>query len=164
MLLEEIILAETLPESESFELIPEGWYNAMITKATASKTKSGTGSRLSIMFQIVGEKQNGRCVFGNINYQNENEVAERIGRMQLGDIMRSLMIERLADTDELINAPICVNIKTSKKQDGYDQRSEAVGFKPFQQSPIDMPAQKPFPAHAHKPQEQARATAPWVKR
>ena len=81
----ETISATDLPTSDrSYDLIPEGWYSATISKAELGQTKSGTGTKIDMRYDITGPTHEGRIVFGSVNIRNQSQKAEEIGRQQLG--------------------------------------------------------------------------------
>jgi hypothetical protein len=126
----ETFSTDSLPVSDrSYDLIPEGWYNATITKAELNNTKAGTGQKIDMRYDIVGPTHQGRVVFGTVNVRNQSQKAEEIGRQQLGEIMRAVGLAKINDSDELIGGSICVRVKIRPAENGYDARNEVSGFK-----------------------------------
>jgi hypothetical protein len=126
----ETFSTDSLPVSDrSYDLIPEGWYNATITKAELNNTKAGTGQKIDMRYDIVGPTHQGRVVFGTVNVRNQSQKAEEIGRQQLGEIMRAVGLAKINDSDELIGGSICVRVKIRPAENGYDARNEVGGFK-----------------------------------
>lgn len=126
----ETFSTDSLPVSDrSYDLIPEGWYNATITKAELNNTKAGTGQKIDMRYDIVGPTHQGRVVFGTVNVRNQSQKAEEIGRQQLGEIMRAVGLAKIQDTDELVGGPICIRVKIKPAENGYDARNEIGGFK-----------------------------------
>lgn len=126
----ETFSTDSLPVSDrSYDLIPEGWYNATITKAELNNTKAGTGQKIDMRYDITGPTQQGRVVFGSVNVRNQSQKAEEIGRQQLGEIMRAVGLAKINDSDELIGGSICVRVKIKPAENGYDARNEVGGFK-----------------------------------
>ena len=126
----ETFSTDSLPVADrSFDLIPEGWYSATITKAELTKTKAGTGDKIDMRYDITGPTQQGRVVFGSINVRNPSQEAEKIGRQQLGEVMRAVGLSKIDDSDELVGAPIVVRVKIKPASNGYDARNEVGGFK-----------------------------------
>jgi hypothetical protein len=126
----ETFSTDSLPVSDrSYDLIPEGWYNATITKAELNNTKAGTGQKIDMRYDITGPTQQGRVVFGTVNVRNQSQKAEEIGRQQLGEIMRAIGVANITDSDELIGGSICIRVKIKPAENGYDARNEVSGFK-----------------------------------
>lgn len=126
----ETFSTDSLPVSDrSYDLVPDGWYNATITKAELNNTKAGTGQKIDMRYDIVGPTHQGRVVFGTVNVRNQSQKAEEIGRQQLGEIMRAVGLAKIQDTDELVGGSICVRVKIRPAENGYDARNEVSGFK-----------------------------------
>ena len=108
----ETFSTDDLPVSDrSYDLIPEGWYTATITKADLGQTKSGTGTKIDLRYDITGSSQQGRVIFGSVNIRNQSQKAEEIGRQQLGEIMRAIGLAKVEDTDQLIGGQLQIKIK-----------------------------------------------------
>jgi hypothetical protein len=159
--------ADELPQSDrSFDLIPEGWYNAKITKADLKDTKNGTGKKIDIRYDILGPTQQGRVIFGSINIANQNPTAEKIGQQQLGEHMRAIGLARVEDTDQLIGGELQIRIKIkqpsdSDKANGYnDPKNEISGVKSVGGAASYAPAAF---ANAPAPLVADRPKAPWEK-
>jgi hypothetical protein len=156
----ETFSTDSLPVSDrSYDLIPEGWYNATITKAELNNTKAGTGQKIDIRYDITGPTQQGRVVFGTVNVRNQSQKAEEIGRQQLGEIMRAIGLAKVQDTDQLIggNLGIKLVVKTGEYAGNEIKGYRALGgvtpaavapFKPV--GPSAMPAAKSAPPWAKK--------------
>lgn len=132
----ETIKADELPVSDrSYELIPEGWYSATISKAELNQTKNGTGTKIDLRYDITGPTHEGRIVFGTVNIRNQSQKAEEIGRQQLGEIMRAIGLAKVEDTDQLIGGTVQIKVKIRRateqdKANGYgDDRNEIGGWK-----------------------------------
>jgi len=159
---------DSLPVSDrSYDLIPEGWYSATITKADLSPTKSGTGEKIDMRYDITGPSHEGRVVFGNLNIRNQSQKAEEIGRQQLGEIMRAIGLPKVDDTDQLIGGQLDIKIKIRKptendKANGYgDDRNEIGGWRAKGGStPIPVKKVPAAPAAENAP---AGSKPPWAK-
>ena len=151
-----------LPKSErTYELLPDGWYDARITEANLGATKAGTGEKISMRYDIIGPTHQGRVVYGNLNIRNPSAVAERIGREQLHDIMLAIGLASIEDTDQLVGGTCQIKIKTKPAKDGYDARNEIAGWKASGGgSAAPAPA---APAAAASAPSTAPAKAPWQK-
>lgn len=152
--LDEEYNSDELPEPQSYELVPNGWYGSVITQAEVKKTNDGTGKFIKLRFDITGPSCSGRCVFGNINTNNKSDKAQEIGRQQLNAIMRAIGLTRLKDTNQLLDRPLQIKVSTEEARDGYDANNEVKGFKPVEGAGGGMPAQSKAPASSG-------ATAPW---
>ena len=157
----------------SFDLIPDGWYEALIKDAKVGETQSG-GEAVSFCFEILGPTHAGRVVWYNYNVRNKNETAERIGQQQLSDLARAIGFDVMPDdTDAFLNQILQIKIEKEKKpREGYDPRNviAARGYKPAEvsDSPIvdDIPAAAPRASEpVARPQAQAQPAVPvWKMR
>lgn len=130
----------TLPQSEqSYDALPAGWYQAKITKTEVKQTKSGTGSYIAVRYDILGPTHQGRVVFGNLNIKNANSEAERIGREQLGELMRAIGLTRVQDSDELIGGELSIKLKI-RASEQYGDSNDVTGFKAISGAKPPMPA------------------------
>ena len=119
-----------LPEREqqSFDPIPAGWYTATIGAVDIRDTKSG-GQMFNIRYNITGPAHSGRVIYGNINVANSNPKAVEIGMEQLGQILRSIGMQKLVDTDELIGHDLQVKVEI-RQSVGYPDANEVRGWRP----------------------------------
>lgn len=155
----ETFAADALPQSDrNYELLPDGWYTATITKADLNSTKAGTGQKIDVRYDITGPTHQGRVVFGALNIRNPSQKAEEIGRQQLGEIMRAVGLPKVQDTDELIGKSLSIKIKTKPAENGYEARNEVAGFKAI------AGGMAPAPAAASAPAATSAAAPPWAKK
>lgn len=145
-----------LPQGQSFDPIPAGWYSVTVTSAEVKTTKAGNGQYIAVRYDVTGPTHEGRVVFGNFNIRNANPKAEEIGRQQLGDMMRSIGLASVSDTDQLIGGQC--QIKVSIKHDEqYGDGNEIKGWKTDGAGPIPTAAPTAAPASA-------QAAPPWAKK
>ena len=148
--------ADELPESRGdYEPLPEGWYSAEIGDAEIRVTKDGTGQYIRCRYNITGPTKAGRVVFGNLNIMNKSQKAEEIGRQQLGELMRSVGIGRIEDTDQLIGCPVQIKLSIRPAENGYAAQNEVRGFR----APEGAAPAKAAPAASS-----AKAAPPWAKK
>jgi len=122
--------ADELPESRGdYEPLPEGWYSAEIGDAEIRVTKDGTGQYIRCRYNITGPTKAGRVVFGNLNIMNKSQKAEEIGRQQLGELMRSVGIGRIEDTDQLVGCELQIKLSIREAEKGYPAQNDVRGFK-----------------------------------
>lgn len=153
-----------LPESQGFDPIPDGWYQAVITKAELKATGKG-GQMIGVDYKIEGPTHAGRTVnFQNINIKNSNPEAERIGMSQLGSIMGAIGLATIQDTDQLVGGRLMIKVafKAAGKyvKDGveksFDADNEIKGWKALEGG---------IPATSQAPTSGAPtgAKAPWQR-
>jgi hypothetical protein len=156
MQLNQTFNAADLPQSQSYEILPDGWYTATITKAEVAATKDGTGQYIKLRYDITGPTHQGRVVFGNLNIRNQSVKAEEIGRQQLGEVMRSIGLATLSDSDQLIGGTLQIKVATRPADGKYEAQNEVKGFK---SAGASAPVQAK-PAAAAAP---TASKAPWMK-
>ena len=155
----ESIGVDDLPVSDrSYDLIPDGWYSATMSKAELGETKNKTGMKIDIRYDITGPTHEGRVIFGSINIRNQSQRAEEIGRQQLGEIMRAIGLAKLEDTDQLIGGRIMIKLGKSKPQEGYEVRNEVKSWKATEGSAPPMASSAPAASSAP-----GGAKPPWAK-
>lgn len=145
--------ADDLPQGNSFEPLPAGWYNATISKSEVKSTKAGDGSYIAVGYTITGPSHEGRLVFGNLNIRNKNPKAEEIGRQQLGDLMRAIGLPKVDDSDQLIGGNLSIKLKI-KTDEQYGDKNEIAAFKAIAGS------QPPSAASS----ETKGSSPPWAKK
>ena len=148
-----------LPVSEAnFEPLPAGWYSASIAGAEIKITKAG-GQMLSVKYSIVGPTHQGRMVFGGLNIKNSNPEGERIGRQQLGDLLRAIGLAKVDDTDQLIGHSLNIKLRIRPSKDGYEANNDVSGYKATEgKMPAVQASDSPFAGATTK------AAPPWVKK
>ena len=148
--------ADELPESRGdYEPLPEGWYSADIGDAEIRVTKDGTGQYIRCRYNITGPTKAGRMVFGNLNIMNKSQKAEEIGRQQLGELMRSIGLGRIEDTDQLIGCPLQIKLSIRPAENGYAAQNDVRGFR----APEGAARSTAAPAASS-----AKAAPPWAKK
>ena len=152
--LDETFSADALPVSDrNFEPLPAGWYTAVVNGAEIKVTKAGTGKYIAVRYDITGPTHQGRVVFGNLNIKNANPTAEKIGREQLGEIMRAIGLATVQDTDQLIGGQLMIKLEI-RESEQYGASNDVKGFKSNGAAPS-----KAAPAAAS-----GKAAPPWVKK
>jgi hypothetical protein len=152
----DIIGTDPLPvgETKDYGLLPEGWYDAVISAAEIRDTKAGTGKLVAVTFDVTGPTHQGRKVWANLNIKNPNPKAEEIGRQQLGEIARSIGVGLPKDTAQLIGGRLQIKVVATKSEQ-YGDKNETKGYKAMSGG---MPA-----TVAAAPAASTKAAPPWVK-
>jgi hypothetical protein len=147
---------DDLPVADrTYDLLPPGWYNATIASAEVAKTKAGSGEYIKLRYDITGPTHQGRAVFGNLNIRNPSAEAERIGRQQLGELMRAIGLARVTDTDQLVGGALSIKVAV-RKSDQYGDQNDVRGFKAIGGASAPVPTAAPAPAAT-------KAAPPWAK-
>ena len=155
--LDEAFDVESLPQSESnFEVLPPGWYNASVVSAELKGTKDGTGQYIAVRYDITGPTHQGRQVFGNLNIKNNSSKAEEIGRQQLGELMRSIGLAKVTNTDQLIGGQLQIKLTVTKSEQ-YGDGNNVGGYKAIAGGSLPIAPSSNAPATA-------TSAPPWAKK
>ena len=158
--------ANDLPQGNTYEPLPAGWYTATIAHAELRPTRDGSGQYIKVRYDITGPTHQGRVVFGNINIRNASAKAEEIGRMELGNLMRAIGLARITDTDQLIGGVLSIKVDVRPATDQYPAQNEVRGFKAITGSAptFAAPAASAPAASATASAGPAKATPPWARK
>ena len=129
MRLDEVFTLDSVPApTTSYDAIPAGLYEATIANAEIKDSKSG-GKYINVRYDITGPSHAGRVVFGMITISNANPKAEEVGRGQLGELIRAIGLDKLADTDQLIGGSLIIKV-TVENSEQYGSQNRVSGFRP----------------------------------
>ena len=143
--------ANDVDPAADFEVVPAGKYLAVITDSEMKPTKSGNGSYLEFVFEIIEGEHKGRNLWSRLNLDNPNPVAVQIARGELSAICRAVGVMQPKDSLELQNLPLLITVKCKKREDNGDIVNEVKGY-----------AKKE--AATSPPQPSADNTPPWARR
>ena len=156
--------ADDLPQGNTHDPLPAGWYTASITQAELKPTKDGSGQYIKVRYDITGPTHQGRVVFGNLNIKNASAKAEEIGRMELGNLMRAIGLAMVTDTDQLIGGVLSIKVDVRPATDQYPAQNEVRGFKAINGSVQSFAAPAASPAaSATASAGPTKAAPPWAK-
>ena len=158
--------ADQLPQGNggNYDPLPPGWYTANITQAELKSTAAGDGQYIKMRYDITGPTHEGRVVFGNLNIKNASAKAEEIGRQQLGELMRSIGLAKVTDTDQLIGGDLQIKLDVRAATEQYSAQNEVKGFKAITGSAPTFAAPAASPAaSAPASAGPAKAAPPWAK-
>ena len=129
--------ANTVDPSRGYEPLPAGWYEACIVDSALKRTKAGNGMYFAVEFQVVSGPFLNRKVWTNINWENPNPDAKRIGRAQLSAICRAVDVLTPNDFDQLHNKTMRVKVVV-KKSDEYGDGNEIKAYEPRNAAPAQQ--------------------------
>jgi len=153
--------AEHAP-SQSFEVLPAGEYVAMISSSEVKATRDGSGSYISLRFDIVDGQFKGRCIFKMLNIWNQNPKAVEIANGELSSICHATNVMQLSDTSQLHNRPMLIKVAIRPAQGQYDASNDIKSFKPLNEAKAQPSATLPHPTTQTAPTP-AKKPAPWEK-
>lgn len=151
--------ATSVEPLQPMTVLPRGRYTAMITASEEKQTKSGNGAYLQLEFTVLddGPHQN-RKVWARLNLDNPNQTAVEIARRELAAIYQALGITSAADSSELHDKPLQIEVAVEVKDGNENNRIKAyMSVGQVQSKPV---APKP----AAQPAAPAKPARPWQSR
>jgi hypothetical protein len=119
--------ASSVEPSRSFEPLPEGKYEAVITESEMKDTRAGNGRYLALTLEVVGGDHAGRRLWDRLNLENPNDKAVDIAKATLSAICRALGILKPKDSTELHNKPLVVRVALRRDENG-ETRNDIKGY------------------------------------
>lgn len=122
--------ASQVEPAQAFDVLPAGWYAAMITASERKETKSG-GAMLVLTFDLlenIHPQLKGRKVWGRLNLWNANAQAVQIAQRDLSAICRATNVLAVTDTDALHHKPLAIKLKVRPAEGEYEASNEIAGY------------------------------------
>lgn len=148
-------------EDRDFQPLPEGEYMVEIKTAEIKETKAGTGQYINLRMDVIEGKYIKRVLFSMLNIKSHSDVAEKIGRAQLGEIMRCNNIATLQDTDQLIGATMMANVAIGEYKG--QPKNEVKGYRSASGASPMLKAAAPIENSNTAPEATGKAP-PWAKK
>ena len=120
--------ANEVDPSKSFDPLPAGKYNALITNSEEKPTKAGTGSYLELTFEVLDEAYKGRRLWARLNLNNPSDQAVAIARAELSAICHAVNVLELQDTAQLHDLPMTVKVVAKPDKMTGEVRNEIKGY------------------------------------
>ncbi len=76
-------------DENTFPVAPPGTYRALVEHAEIKPTKAGTGRYVQVNMSLVDHPHKGIRVMAFLNFENQNQTAQNIGRAQLKKFLAS---------------------------------------------------------------------------
>lgn len=148
--------AEVQPTS--FDALPPGSYEAVVSNSESRPMKSGNGMGFNFEFEIISGNFKGRKVFVWITFEHRTSPqAQQIGREQLSALCRAVGVTQLNDTVQLHNLPLMITLGIDKND---PTRNVVKAYKPKGGAAAPAPA----PAAATPTNGTAAGgAAPWAR-
>jgi hypothetical protein len=129
-------------------------------------TKAGTGQYLQLTFSVTGGQHDGRKLWSRLNLVNPNQTAVGIAERELSAICHCVGIITPADSEELHDRPLIVDVIQELNPMSGQQTNRIKGYAQADGSPADSkPAPKAKPAApAGFAAGKVPAAAPWAAR
>ena len=152
--------AEVEPQ-QSFDALPPGRYEVIITDSEMKDTKAGTGQYLQLTFSVTGGQHDGRKLWSRLNLVNPNQTAVGIAERELSAICHCVGIITPSDSEELHDRPLIVDViqelnpmtgQQTNRIKGYAQANGAPAAKAKPAAPAGFASGK------------VPSSAPWAKK
>jgi hypothetical protein len=143
--------ANQIEPSKEFDPLPAGKYPAVVTDSEMKANKAGTGSYLSLTFELTDGPFKGRKLWTRLNLNHPNAQAVQIAQAELSAICRAVGVLAPNDSVELHNLPLVVSVKCKKRDDTGEITNEIKGYCKKESAP---------PATT---QASANTTPPWKR-
>jgi hypothetical protein len=123
--------AEEVEPQVAGELLPDGWYPAIITRSTTKITNSGNGQYLELEFQVIDGPAKSRRVWDRLNLDNPNATAVEIARASLSAICHAVGVLKPKSEDELHDKPLEIKVATQPAKGEYGPSNVVKGYRPM---------------------------------
>jgi len=151
--------AEVQPQ-QSFDALPPGRYEAIISASEMKDTKAGTGQYLQLTFDVVGGQYEGRKLWSRLNLVNPNATAVQIAERELSAICHCVGILVPTDSEELHDALLVIDVIQELNPMSGQQTNRIKGYS---QGSAPAPKAKPA-APAGFATGKVAPAAPWAKK
>ena len=150
--------AEEIEPSSSFDPIPAGWYQAIISSSEMKATRDGYGEYLSLTLQVIEGQYANRLVFARLNLKNANDKAVDIARKDLAAICRAVGVMSPQSSEELHDKPLMIKVKVRPASGEYEASNDVGGYKAAEGADLT-----PAPTTQTPPPSATPAKKPWQK-
>ena len=125
--------ATGIPQQQTFDPLPAGWYPVMITESEVKSTKANDGStRLDLVFTVFDGPHKGRKIFNILNIGNQNPVAREIAQKQLSSICHAVNVLNVSDSAMLHEKPLSIRLKVRPADGQYEASNDVSGYKAYE--------------------------------
>jgi len=133
------------PPPEDYAPIPDGVYQARITKTEVKPTRDGTGTRAVFYFRIIGPTHAGRVIIVGLNVKNKNPDTQLIARQQLTQLLTAVDLPGERDMGQLVDRECDIAVVIKPEQNGYPASNDVKKFMPSSNA-SPAPSKGPAPA------------------
>jgi hypothetical protein len=156
----------------SWELLAPGEYVAQIIEAAVAPLRSGNGTGITLVWQIIEGECANRQLWQNVNYIHTSEVSQRIGRKTIKDLCIALGIdEAVKDASVFLHHPCRIRVVIEKDKGGrYDDKNRVTRISAFDseasEARTSAPQSRPVTPEPPKPAQAPAAarsagSVPW---
>lgn len=117
------------PKTVERDLIPDGWYQAMIIDSETKATKAGTGHYLQLTLEITDGPHTGRYVWDRLNLNNPNQTAVAIAQETLAQICHAISVLEPKETEELHHKAMEIKVGIQPAKGEYNESNVVKGYR-----------------------------------
>jgi len=148
--------AVELQPRNSYNALPEGDYEMIVTRSDTKPTKAGNGHYLELEMQIIGGSFSGRRHWERLNLDNRSQQTVKIAQEQLARLCMAVGLDEIQDSEELHDRAFIATLGIDKKD---ATRNVVWDYKPAEgAAPAPVPAVAAKPAAVAAP---AKSQRPW---
>jgi len=136
--------------AEDYAPIPEGVYQARISKAEIKPTRDETGKRLVVHFRVTGPSHAGRVIIRGFNVNNKNPKTQKISRRELAQLLAAIDLVGERDVGQLVDRECDIAVVVKPEQNGYPASNDVKRFSPSSNA-------SPSPSKSSTPAKKAPA-------
>lgn len=140
--------AATVEPEAGFPVLPAGEYEVVIIESKMEPTKKGDGKLLKLTLQVSSGPEMNKKIFDQLNTQNPNEIAQRIGRATLSAICRAVNVLTPKDSAELHMKPLRAKVIIENDAQ-YGMKNKVKSYHP--KSGVSAPMANPLQVDAVGP-------------
>lgn len=143
----------------SFEIVPAGWYNVIITDAEMAPTKKEGGQMLKMTLEVQDGPHKGRKLFDRLNLVNENPKAVEIAFRTLSSICHAINRIQIQDLEQIKGVPMLAKVKVTAPTQDYESSNEIKMYKACDGTPS---CSDPSPTVSAAPPAASPAAGGWA--
>jgi hypothetical protein len=150
--------ATQVAPSAAREPVPAGTYLAHIIESDVQPLKSGNGTALKLVFEVMDGEHKGRKVIERLNIQHTSAQTQQIAQSQLSALCHAVGAHQVQDSAALHFKPVKIVVVVRPAQGEYGPQNSVKGFEP-------AGAAKAFSAPAQPAANTSAPGAPaWAKK
>jgi hypothetical protein len=117
----------------SWELLAPGEYVAQIIETSVAPLKSGNGTGVTLVWQILEGDCTNRQLWQNVVYIHTSEISQSIGRRMIKDLCVALGIDvAVKDASVFLHQPCRIRVVVEKDKEGrYNDKNRVVRISAF---------------------------------
>ncbi len=131
--------AANVEPQQSFDALPAGRYEVIITDSEMKDTKAGTGEYLQLTMEVIGDSKHvGRKLWTRLNLINPNATAVSIAQRELSAICHCVDVfcGDEWDSGELHNKPLTVDVGQEMNPQSGQMTNRIKGYSAVNGAPV----------------------------